>query len=214
VREAMVAGLDRDDTIVRRRLRQKLEFLVEDVAGAAAPTEQELQAWLNEHADAFRIEPQVAFRQVYINRDRRRASAEADAGKILARVRAAGPAARIDELGDPIMLPQEIELAPRCEVARTFGSEFAERIQSIATETWTGPIESGYGLHLVMVRERVEGSLPNLAVMRPAVEREFLADRRTRQVTAMYERLLQKYMVIVEIPEGDKAADGAGKGGS
>ena len=201
VREAMAAGLDRDDTIVRRRLRQKLEFLVEDVADASPPSEQDLRAWLSSHADAFRAEPRIAFRQVYVSRDRRGEAADADARTILARLTAAGDAARIDDLGDPTLLPQEVELEPRGDIARTFGLEFVEGIETIPLRTWAGPVASGFGLHLVMVRQRVEGSLPDLAAIRPAVEREFLADRRARQLDTMYERLLQKYPVIVERSE-------------
>lgn len=214
VREAMTAGLDRDDTIIRRRLRQKLEFLVEDFTTAAPPTEQELQAWLGKHADAFRIEPQVAFRQVYVSRNRRGARAEADAHALLAQLRAAGPEARIDGLGDPTLLPQEIELSPRSEVARIFGSDFGRGIEAIAPGAWTGPVESPFGLHLVFVRTRVEGSLPDLAAVRPAVEREFLADRRKRQLATMYERFLEKYKVVIEKPEGEKAGGGTKRGGS
>jgi hypothetical protein len=214
VREAMAMGLDRDDTVIRRRLRQKLEFVVEDVVAAAPPTDQELQAWLAGHTDAFRIEPQLAFRQVYFSRDRRGAAAEPDARALLARLKAAGPGARIDDLGDPIMLPQENELASRGEIARTFGEDFAGRIETLAPGTWAGPVESGYGLHLVLVRERIAGSVPELARVRPAVERDFLSDRRTRQLAAMYERLLAKYKVVIERPEADKAAGGTVKGGS
>jgi hypothetical protein len=213
VREAMTAGLDRDDTIIRRRLRQKLEFVVEDF-GAAPPTEKELQEWLEKHADAFRIQPQVAFRQVYVSPSRRGASAEADARAILARLRAAGGKARIDRLGDSSMLPQEVDLAPRSDVARTFGSDFAARIDRISPGTWTGPVESGFGLHLVLVKERVEGSLPGLAAVRPAVEREFMADRRKRQLATMYERLLEKYKVVIEKPDVEKAGGGKAKTGS
>jgi hypothetical protein len=215
VREAMAMGLDRDDTVIRRRLRQKLEFVVEDVVAAAPPTDQELQAWLAGHADAFRVEPQVAFRQVYVSRDRRGAAAEPDARALLARLRAAGPAARIDNVGDSIMLPQEVDLSSRGEVARTFGEDFARRIETLALGTWSGPVESGYGLHLVLVRERVEGSLPSLAQVRQTVERELLSDRRTRQLAAMYERLLAKYKVVIEKkPEDQPGAGGAVKGGS
>jgi hypothetical protein len=213
VREAMTAGLDRDDTIIRRRLRQKLEFVVEDF-GAAPPTEKELQGWLEKHADAFRIEPQVAFRQVYVSRSRRGASAEADARAILARLRAAGGKARIDNLGDPILLPQEIALVSQSEVARMFGSDFAGRIEKTAPGTWTGPVESGFGLHLVLVRERAEGSAADLASVRPAVEREFMAERRKRQLATMYERLLEKYKVIIERPDVAKAGGGKAKPGS
>jgi hypothetical protein len=215
VREAMAMGLDRDDTVIRRRLRQKLEFVVEDVVAAAPPTEQELHAWLAGHADSFRIEPQMAFRQVYVSRDRRGAAAETDARALLARLRAAGLAARIDDLGDSIMLPQEVDLSSRGDVARTFGDEFTGQIEVLAPGTWAGPIASGYGLHLVLVRERIEGSLPSLASVRQAVEREFQADRRTGQLAAMYERLLAKYKVVIEKKTEDQTGSGGtAKGGS
>jgi len=111
------------------------------------------------------------------------------------------------------MLPQEIDLASRGDVARTFGEDFAGRVESLAPGSWEGPIESGYGLHLVLVRERVEGSLPSLAQVRQTVEREFQSDRRTRQLAAMYERLLAKYKVVIERkPEDQPGAGGAVKG--
>ncbi len=202
VREAMVTGLDRDDTVIRRRLRQKLEFLAEDVIAAAPPSDAELQAWLRDHADDYRTESKVAFRQVYVSRERRRASVETDARAILARLETAGADARIDALGDSTQLPQEFALTTVSEVARTFGGEFAERVEKIPAGAWTGPVQSGYGLHLVIVRERVAGALPDLAAVRPAVERDLLADRRKRQLAAMYERLLEKYTVVVERPKG------------
>jgi hypothetical protein len=214
VREAMAGGLDRDDTVIRRRLRQKFEFVVEDIAEAAAPTDQELQAWLDAHADAFRVEPRVAFRQVYFSRERRGAAAEADARAALARLAKVGPEARIEQLGDPIMLPQEIDLARRSDIERTFGQEFAERVEAIALGIWTGPVESGYGLHLVLVREHAAGAMPQLAAVRPSVEREFAADRRARQLAAMYERLLAKYTVVVEKRDDVKPAPVADKGGA
>ncbi len=202
VREAMMTGLDRDDTVIRRRLRQKLEFLAEDVIAAAPPSDAELQAWLRDHADDFRTESKVAFRQVYVSRERRRASVETDARAILARLETAGADARIDDLGDSTQLPQEFALTTVSEVARTFGGEFAKRVEKIPAGAWTGPVQSGYGLHLVIVRERVAGSLPDLAAVRPSVERDLLADRRKRQLAAMYERLLEKYTVVVERPKG------------
>jgi len=214
VREAMAAGLDRDDTIIRRRLRQKMEFLVEDFAAAAEPTEEELRAWLASHPDRFRSESQVALRQVFVSAERRGQKAEADALAILARLQAAGAEARIDDLGDSIMLPRDLPLGPLRDIARTFGREFADRIDKVAPGQWTGPVESGYGLHLVLVHARVEASAPDLAAVRPAVEREFLADRRTRQLAALYERLLGKYTVVIERPEGKATTAAATTGGS
>ena len=204
-REAVGMGLDRDDTIIRRRLRQKLEFLVEDGVEQTSPTDAELQAWLEKHAEAFRAEAQVALRQVYVSTERRGASARADAEALLARLQATGKDARTDALGDASMLPRELPLGPLSEVARAFGTEFAARIDTVAAGQWTGPIESPYGLHLVLVPERVAPAPPALADVRPLVERELLAERRKEQLQSLYERLLAKYAVTIEMPKGEKA---------
>src|SRR6185437_4525850 len=66
-REAMALGLDKDDTIIRRRLRQKMEFVSDDVAALAEPTDDELSAFLKSHADTFRVQRQFTFSHVYLN---------------------------------------------------------------------------------------------------------------------------------------------------
>ena len=214
VREAMAMGLDRDDTVIRRRLRQKLEFLVEDFVASAPPTDVELQAFLDAHSEMFRLEPQVELRQVFVSREHRSPTAGATANALLARLSAAGSNARIDQLGDPSMLPQELALAPVGEIERQFGKELVEHLAPLATGVWSGPVESTYGLHLVLVRRRVDGSLPPLAQVRSAVERELLADRRTRQLAEIYDKLLAKYTVVIE-RRGAGAPEGApGKRGS
>jgi hypothetical protein len=203
-REAIAMGLDQDDTIIRRRLRQKLEFLVEDAVDQVPPTDAELRAWLDAHPDAFRAESRVALRQVYVSPDRRGAAARGDAERLLARLRTGGPDASIAALGDPSMLPRELPLGPLSEVARAFGAEFAARVDAIPPGQWTGLVESPYGLHLVLVPERVAPERPSLADVRPLVEREFLAERRKRELHALYERLLQKYTVSIEMPKEEK----------
>jgi PPIC-type PPIASE domain len=197
-REAMAAGLDRDDTIVRRRLRQKLEFLAEDSIDMVAPTDAELHTWLETHPESFRREPELAFRQVYVSEDSRGPTAEAEARRILAQLEATGPAATIDAMGDRLMVPQEITRSTRNDVARRFGEEFADALVQLEPGRWHGPIRSGYGLHLVLVGERQEGHTPALADVRPMVERELLADRRARELRAMYERLLDRYRIHIE----------------
>jgi parvulin-like peptidyl-prolyl isomerase len=212
-REATAMGLDRDDTIIRRRLRQKMEFLVEDAVEQVPPTDAELQAWLEKHAEAFRAESRVALRQVYVSTERRRASARADAEKLLARLRAEGKDARIDALGDASMLPRELPLGPLSEVTRAFGTEFAAQVDAVPQGQWAGPVESPYGLHLVLVPERVASARPALAEVRPLVERELLAERRRTQLQALYERLLAKYTVAIEMPKEAKKQTSAAKAG-
>jgi hypothetical protein len=199
-REARRLGLDRDDTLIRRRLRQKLEFLVED-AQAAHPAEAELQAWLDAHPDAFRRDPQVAFRHVLLSRARRGAAAAADAEQLLARLSTLGPAVDVSRLGDPLrLLPHEVELASRREVAGLFGEAFADRVLALPPGRWAGPVESGYGLHLVLVTEREPGRLPALSEVRERVLHDLLAARRAQRLEAMYQQLLERHPVVVEQP--------------
>ncbi|MGE5344366.1 MAG: peptidyl-prolyl cis-trans isomerase [Acidithiobacillales bacterium] len=210
VREAAVMGLDRDDTIIRRRLRQKLEFLVEETAGQVLPTDAEVRAWVDTHPGSFGEEPRVSLRQVFVSPQRRGAGARAEAGKLLMRLRAAGPGAATGDLGDPTMLPPELPLGPLGEASRTFGEDFARAVAGLEPGTWAGPVGSTYGLHLVLVRQRVAASQPDLATIRPMVERELLAERSKKELSALYERMLKKYTVAIEMPRPAEAKAAAG----
>jgi hypothetical protein len=208
-REAVAMGLDRDDIVIKRRLRQKLEFLLVDDAAAAPPTDAVLQAWLEKHPETFRVEPQLAFRQVLLRPERRGASAAVDATKLLDKLRAAGPEAAIQNLGDASMLPTETPLEPLREVARTFGQDFADALLKLAPGQWSGPVESSFGLHLVLVRERTNGAAAEFGAVRPLVEREVLAERRKAELQALYERLLAKYSVRIDMPVAPAAVGDA-----
>ena len=101
-REAMAMGLDQDDTIIRRRLRQKIEFLAEDLTQTANPTDEQLQQFLVENPESFHVESRVSFRHIYFSRDRRGEAVASDAQESLDRLRAGFDPG---ELGDPIPLP-------------------------------------------------------------------------------------------------------------
>ena len=89
-REATTMGLDRDDTVIRRRLRQKFEFLMDEAADAAPPTDDDLRRWMEKHPDRFQTEPEVAFRQIYMNPQTRGAGVDRDAQVLLRQLAAAG----------------------------------------------------------------------------------------------------------------------------
>ncbi len=200
-REALALGLDRDDTIVRRRMRQKLEFLSEDVAPVADPDDAALARHLAEHADAYRIEPQVALRQVFVSRDRRGDAALGDAQALLARL-SADPAA--DALGDASLLPASLPLAPLGEVARVFGAVFAEEVVKLPSGRWSGPVESGFGLHLVFVETREEGRPAALDEVRAAVRNDWLSARRAEANEAFYRNLRERYEVTIDLPRASE----------
>ena len=197
-REAMSLGLDKDDTVIRRRLRQKFEFAAEDTIDATPPTQADLQQWLDAHPDAFRQDPEVAFSHVYLSPAAHRDTLARDAEALLARLKASGATTAPAAMGDPLMLPADVPRSALTEVARQFGDAFATELATAPTGTWSGPIRSGYGLHLVFVSERTPGRVPPLAEILPVVSREFTADRRRRQLDALYLRLQRNYTVVVE----------------
>jgi hypothetical protein len=213
-REAVAMGLDQDDTVIRRRLRQKMEFISEGVADATEPSDAELQAYLDQHADKFALPAELTFQQVYLSSDRRRKNVRPDAEKLLAELRAGrGPADPL-EAGDPTLLPPTMTAASPRAIANAFGEEFAAQIDEAPVGQWSGPIESGFGLHVVKVEERTAGKAPTLAEIRPVVLREWQSEARRRQNQALLDTLKSKYEIRVEGPAAELFAastDGAAK---
>jgi len=204
-REAMALGLDRDDAIVRRRLQQKMEFVSEEAAALAQPTDDDLVAYLAANADAFRIEPRATFSQIHLDPRKRGAALDADARRLLQTLNASGGPADPTQLGDALMLLEpHYGNATQSEVARTFGSEFAEALVRQPVGRWVGPIPSGFGVHLVRLDALTPGGTPTLADVRPLVEREWRNARRAELATAFYDKLRAKYKVTVRLPEAPR----------
>lgn len=201
-REALAMGLDKDDTIVRRRMRQKLEFLTEEASSVASPTDQDLQSWLDKHPDKFNVEPAIAFTQVYFNPSHRGGSASVAAAQALSQIN--GGKKTDSELGDTTMLPHQLPLSRVDEIESVFGKDFTQQILQMEPGRWAGPVQSAYGWHLVYISARRAGSLRPLAEVRDAVQREWSAERREEIVNATYSKLREKYKVVVE-PPGSRA---------
>jgi PPIC-type PPIASE domain len=198
-REALALGLETDDIVIRRRLRQKMEFISEDIAAQAEPTEAELQAFLAEHAERYREPARVSFSQVYLSPERRGAAARSDAERVLVAL----DAGRTDPAvsGDPFLLEQDYRLQTPHDIERLFGERFAAGIAELPVGHWAGPLESGYGLHVVLVRERTQSQLPALDEVREPVLRDWRAARRDEANQAFYDALRARYDVTVERPE-------------
>jgi hypothetical protein len=204
-REGLALGLDRDDTIIRRRIRQKLEFISADVATLAKPSEEELEAYLRENEDVFRVDPRVTFVQVFVDPNRH-ADVERTARELLATLRR-NPAANVDELGDRLMLPAAFEGSTTREISGLFGQEFAAGLDSFAARAataapgWHGPLRSGYGLHLVRIDVVEPGRIPDLVEIRPVVLREWENQRTNTLREQYYEGLVERYEVTIEWPD-------------
>jgi hypothetical protein len=197
-REAMAMGLDKDDTIIRRRLRQKMEFLSDDIASLVEPTESDLNVYFRAHRDAFRLPERFTFTQVYLEPGKHGATLARDARELLAKLKQIGPGADLSSLGDPFLLEHQFTALPGSEIATQFGDEFAAKLTTLAPGQWHGPVPSGYGVHLVFLSQRTEARLPALAEVRDAVRREWDNARRLEANENIYQRLLKRYTVTVE----------------
>ena len=192
-REAMAMGLDQNDPMVRRRMRMKLEFMLEDLSGQDAG-DQMLNDFLQQNPDRFRDEVQVSFRQVFLKPDQH-PDLEKDARALLSPLNAGSDP---EALGDRTLAPRTYQLAPRSVIARDFGDQFALKVASLPTGEWNGPVYSPFGAHLVKIDSRTDARLPELAEIRDEVLREYIAERREQQKNLAYEKLRASYQVTVE----------------
>jgi hypothetical protein len=192
-REALALGLDRDDTIVRRRLAQKMQFMLEDTTPPPTPADADLESFFESHRADFRTPPFLTFTHVYFSSDRR-PDAEA-----VARATLAGLAGveRAPERGDPFMLRHDYADVSRDDVARLFGAEFADRLFELTPGSWQGPVRSGYGWHLVRVLDRTVPPEPAFADVREAVLAAWLDAARRRTNEESLELLKAGYEIVV-----------------
>ncbi len=196
-RAGRAAGLDRDDVVIRRRVRQKMEFLAEEIS-IPEPTDAELGAYLASHQERFRVPDSLTFRQVFLSGSRRATTIDADARRLAAALAAAGAEADTAEPGDPFLLGTDFRAVPLHDVAQTFGDGFAERAFAAEQGSWQGPIPSPFGLHFIFITERTRGSVPPLDTIRPAITRQWTEARRIEAEQKLYQTLRDRYQITVE----------------
>lgn len=203
VREALALGLDTDDTVIRRRLRQKMEFMTSTGVDALTPTDADLQAYLDAHPDAFAEPPQVAIQQVFLNPDRHPGSLDDAAEAVLETLRA-DPAADPTLLGDASLLPADLPIGSVRRIDRIFGPDIATAAEQAEPLVWTGPVASPYGLHLIRVTAREPGRSPALSDVRDSVLREWSNAKRLEMEATRMTELLGRYDVRIDgvPPEG------------
>jgi hypothetical protein len=205
-REALALGLDRDDMIVRRRLRQKLEFLSDNLATRNEPSDAELQSFLQAHNGLFQSEPLFSFRQIYFNPNLHSGNLHRDMARVLEDLESAGSRANTADLGDAFLLERSFENVSLSDVKKIFGEQFASRLDALRPSMWQGPIDSGYGTHLVFVARRSDGRLPALDEVRDQVRREWLDAKRKEATDKFYQAILSRYKVKIELPDEKKLA--------
>ena len=194
-REALKLGLDKDDTIIRRRLAQKMDFLAEDVASLREPAPGELEAWYNQRQDAYALPPLATFRHLFFAPDKRGADAQTQAQAALS-----GLTDQNSGEGDAFMFKNTYSEQSQTQVARVFGSKFAISLFKQTPGSWVGPVESGFGWHLVWIDSLAKPPPPPFETVARQLKSDWLSEQRSASKRANFEALKARYEVVVMMP--------------
>jgi peptidyl-prolyl cis-trans isomerase C len=198
-REAIVMGLDQNDTIVRRRVAQKMDFVLADASSAATPSDAQLEQYMQANIERFQDPARISFAHVYFSQDRRGDQAVANAEKALAVIRKQNMSvSRAIKMGDPFMMYYEYTASSRAQVARNFGEEFAESMFKQNTPGWFGPVRSGFGVHLVYISEYRDAIPPRLGDVKERVLTEYLSEQGRDAKERAYQQLRDRYSLEIE----------------
>jgi hypothetical protein len=194
-REAVALGLDKNDVIVRRRLRQKMEFLTDTGAYLLDPAAGELETYFVANEQAFREGPRVALEQIYLGKNptpeaARRSLSALQSGREISPERT--------------LLPAQLRLSPPNAVDDVFGKGFFDRVEKFPPEAWSGPVASAYGVHLVRILESVPARTPPLEEVRDAVLRDWKEAKAQEIREKDYAERREHF--VIEIRRGDAQA--------
>ncbi|MET0166787.1 MAG: peptidylprolyl isomerase [Vicinamibacterales bacterium] len=194
-REGLALGLDRDDLVVRNRIRQKADLLSDD-ALTSEPSDRDLEAYLAAHQAEFDIPGRVSFQQIYIDPARRRGD---DLAMVVTTIRHALTQGTLPgTLGDRTLLPATMTEALPHDIEAAFGNDFATQLAVIDGDGWQGPLNTSYGLHLVRITYRGEPTRATLADARDVVAREWSRAQTAKRKEQFYQMLAERYTVRVE----------------
>ena len=206
-REGLAMGLDKEDTIVKRRMAQKMQFLAEDVAAAHEPSTAELKTWFEKNTDKFALPSRYSFRHIYFSPDKRGRNAQDDAAKALASI-AGQPedSPLISSVADRFMFQDYYGDRAPSAIAKEFGSQFAVALEKLKLGSWQGPIESGYGWHLVFVDTVIPGRVPAFEEVESDVKTAWLGEQKAVAWDKAYKEMRAKYTVLLPAPRDKQTA--------
>lgn len=191
-RHGMQMGLVENDTIIKRRVQQKLEFMLNDSVASIAPGRKELQVYLDSHKEKYSIAPVYSFKHIYINPEKHK-----DSDAFITELQAQNLDAIYQNSGDSIMLESQYIDISATQVARLFGRKFAKQLNDLTLNQWQGPVKSGYGLHLVSIDKKTPEHIATLDEMGAAIKRDYRIDAQKKAINIFYEELRTQYRVSV-----------------
>ena len=196
-REALARGLDRNDPVVKMSLVRKITMLGTAAAEAVEPSDAELKAYYELRTERYRIPASFDLMQVCLSPDKRGEHVGTDAAELLAGLREKDPRPEeLAELGDMLMLQNVAKDMSEDQLARTFGTEFQSAVMSLAVGRWEGPVESGFGLHLVKITHRSESRIPAWTEVRDRIASDTQFEGRKAAEDQLYAEILPRYQVV------------------
>ena len=193
VREALAMGLDTGDAVIRQRLRQKMEFILDGAVAALEPSERTLRDYYRTHAERFATRPKVGFQQVFLGKT-------ADEATVASTRQVLEAGASSGEVGQTTLLAPEMPASVSTTVDSNFGAGFFDQLVTQPPDIWSGPIRSAYGLHLVKVTRKTGSTLAEFEAVREQVEDAWR--RATSERLSKEQLLAMKSDYDISVPDG------------
>ena len=196
-REAQALDLGRDDPIIRRRLAEKMEFIASDLLVPSDPADKELTAYLTANPDKFVSPVRLSFSHIFYSADSVSRERQSSQEALLTRLNESADPQEYSELGDSFNGKQHYEHIADYQIARIFGRRFEEQLIALPVGQWLGPIESGYGRHLVRIDNRIDAQLPLLREIREKVLAYWRTEQQEKSNDSLYAKLKENYQIVI-----------------
>lgn len=195
-REAIAMGLDEGDIGVRRRLVQKMEFLLKDLSALSEPAEDDLRSYFFKNRHKYETSPRMTFTQVYFSIDTRGVEGAIRAAQTL--IREDGDPYRVPTIGDASILSPHCTQCGVKEIRDRFGPDFAEAVKNLDAGSWDGPLKSAYGFHAVYIHERQDTKLPKFYDIIDQIKNDWMSEKQEENTRRVYGEMRSRYRVLVE----------------
>ena len=198
LREAKRLGLDRNDTIVRRRLVQKMEFLSANLSQLQLPDNEILLAYFEKNEEQYRVVEKRSFTHVYFSKDKRGQSLLDDAQAVLDKLLQQDSDVRAATLGDNFILQYDYKNRSQRQLAQVFGDKFSHALFGLDAEQWQGPVLSEYGAHLVLIHQISASYIPGFMDIRSRVLNDFMQEKLVNLKEKSFSDMRARYQIHVD----------------
>lgn len=198
-REALALKLDHNDEIIKRRLKQKYEFLIKDMITTNQVSDEDLQAYYADHSSDFSTEKSYSFYQFYFSPDKR-TNPLSDASEFIQSHRLTSKSV-IPNLppADLSHLKQHYTQLSIQQIRQEFGQDFADAFQDINAASWYGPISSGFGIHVLYIVDVQLSRIEDFDQVKDQVLEAFEKDLIQQYNETIYDSVLENYSINIDL---------------